>query len=216
MAQVQTPASLPPGEVVKTADQRVILHGVPWSHYEVLLALRGEASVPRLTYLEGELELMTPSQDHERIKTLVARLLEVFALVKALPLNGYGSWTLKSAPGERGVEPDECYVLGDPHGRDRPDLAIEVMWTSGSLDKLAVYAGLGVGEVWFWREGRIEVHVRRGGGYTRVERSSLLPDLDLELLARFLADEDQTRAARDYLAALGGGEGRLPLRGDTR
>ena len=204
MGQVHTPASLPPGEVVKTADQRVVLHGVPWSHYQVLLALRGNAPVPRLTYLSGELELMSSSQDHERIKKLIARLLEVYALAKTLPLNGFGSWILRDAPGERGAEPDECYVLGDARGRDRPDLAIEVVWTSGALDKLAVYAGLGVGEVWFWREGRIEVHVLRGAGYARVERSALLPDLDVEVLARFLTYDDQTRAAREYLAALGG------------
>ena len=204
MGQVQTlAASLPPGEIVKTADQRVILHGVPWSHYEVLLALRGEASVPRLTYLSGELELMSPSQDHERIKKLLARLLETYALAKTLPLNGYGSWTLRNAPRERGVEPDECYVLGEAWGKDRPDLAIEVVWTSGALDKLAVYAGLGVGEVWFWREGRIEVYVLRAGAYARVGRSALLPDLDVELLARFLTYDDQTRAAREYLAELG-------------
>jgi Uma2 family endonuclease len=205
MGQVETlAASLPPGEIVKTADQRVILHGVPWSHYEVLLALRGEASVPRLTYLSGELELMSPSQDHERLKTLIARLLEMYAVARRLPLNGFGSWTLRNAPRERGAEPDECYVLGEGRGKDRPDLAIEVVWTSGSLDKLAVYAGLGVGEVWFWREGRIEVYVLRAGAYARVERSALLPDLDLELLARFLTYDDQTRAAREYLAELGG------------
>jgi len=204
MGQVQTLSSPSPGEVVKTADQRVILHGVPWSHYEVMLALRGDAPLPRLTYLRGELELMSPSQDHERIKKLIARLLEVYALAKTLPLNGFGSWTLRDAPGERGAEPDECYVLGDARGRDRPDLAIEVVWTSGALDKLAVYAGLGVGEVWFWREGRIEVHVLRGGAYARVERSALLPALDVERLARFLTYDDQTQAAREYLAQLGG------------
>jgi Uma2 family endonuclease len=204
MSQVHTPVSPPPGEIVKTADQRVILHGVPWSHYEVLLALRGDAPVPRLTYLSGELELMSPSQDHERIKTLIARLLEAYALAKALPLNGFGSWTLRNAPRERGAEPDECYVLGDAWRKDRPDLAIEVVWTSGALDKLAVYAGLGVGEVWFWREGRIEVHVLRAGAYARVEGSALLPDLDVELLARFLTYDDQTRAAREYLEELGG------------
>ena len=74
----------------------------------------------------------------------------------------------------------------------------------GALDKLAVYAGLGVGEVWFWREGRIQVHVLRGGAYARVERSALLPALDVELLARFLTYDDQTRAAREYLTQLGG------------
>jgi Uma2 family endonuclease len=203
MPPAQASAPPAPGEVVGTADQRVILHGVPWSHYEVLLALRGEAPVPRLTYLEGELELMSPSKDHERIKTLIGRLLEVYAVSAAVPLNGFGSWTLRSAPRERGVEPDECYVLGDPRGKERPDLAIEVLWTSGSLDKLSVYAGLGVGEVWFWREGLLEVHVLQGGEYAPADRSVLLPDLDLSLLERFLTYDDQTQAAREYLTALG-------------
>ena len=61
-----------------------------------------------------------------------------------------------------------------------------------------------MGEVWFWREGRIEVHVHRGGAYVRAERSALLPALDVERLARFLTYDDQTQAAREYLAQLGG------------
>ena len=62
------------------ADQRVTLHGVSWEQYEAILAIRGESSGVRLTYLEGELELMSPSQPHEAIKTCIARLLEAWAL----------------------------------------------------------------------------------------------------------------------------------------
>lgn len=61
-----TQRTVSPGEHVPTADQRVVTYGVPWAHYEAQLALRGDASIPRMAYLDGALELMTPSKDHER------------------------------------------------------------------------------------------------------------------------------------------------------
>lgn len=81
-----------------TFDQRVFLHGVTWEQYEAVLAIRGESSGVRIAYLEGELELMSPSRDHESIKTCIARLVEAYAEERGLRLDGFGSWTLKSQP----------------------------------------------------------------------------------------------------------------------
>ncbi len=198
------PAIVPAGEYVPTADQRVVMHGVPWSHYEALIALRGEASSPRVAFLDGALELMTPSKDHERNKSYIGRLLEAWALDRGIDLSPYGSWTLKSAPRQSGAEPDECYIVGEDQGRERPDLAIEVVWTSGGIDKLELYARLGVGEVWFWRDGRIEVHVLRDGRYESATRSALFPDLDVELLASFLDRPTALQAVRAFREALRG------------
>jgi Uma2 family endonuclease len=198
------PPSVPAGEYVPTADQRVVMHGVPWSHYEALVALRGEASSPRVAFLDGALELMTPSKDHQRNKSYIGRLLEAWALDRGVDLSPYGSWTLKSAPRQSGAEPDECYIVGEDQGRERPDLAIEVVWTSGGIDKLEVYARLGVGEVWFWRDGRIEVHVLRGDRYETVTRSALFPELDVELLASFLDRPTVLQAVRAFREALRG------------
>jgi Uma2 family endonuclease len=184
-------------------DQRVILHDVTWSQYETILAIRGDRAGVRLTYLNGELELMSPSLDHEAIKTTIGRLLEAYAEERGLALNGYGSWTVKSALRARGVEPDECYVFGT-HKPKAPDVAIEVIWTSGGLDKLEVYRGLGVREVWTWRDGRVEVHALRGDHYEQVPRSELLPDLDLGVMASFLQNPDQTAAVREFRAWLRG------------
>ncbi len=195
-------APIPPGEVVATADHRVIFHGVSWVDYETLLALRGDHPTPRMAYLRGELELMTPSREHERIKTLLARLVEAYAMERGISLNGFGSWTVRIAPKERGVEADECYILGDFQDKERPDLAIEVIWTSGGLDKLEIYRGLGVREVWLWKAGRIGVHALRGERYEQIDRSELLPDLDLDQLASYLDSPDQTDAVRRFLAAL--------------
>jgi Uma2 family endonuclease len=202
MVAMAVPATIPAGEYVPTADQRVVMHGVPWPHYEALLALRGEAPSPRIAYLEGALELMTPSKDHERTKSFLGCLLEAYALERGIDLSPYGSWTVKSAPRQSGAEPDECYIVGADQSRDRPDLAIEVVWTSGGIDKLDVYARLGVGEVWLWREGRIEVHVLRGSRYEAAPRSALFPDLDLDLLCSFLDRPTALQAVRAFREAL--------------
>src|SRR5262245_52321511 len=89
-----------------SVDQRVILRNVSWSEYESVLAMRGESSAVRIAYLEGELELMSPSRDHETLKKKLARIVEAYAEELGLELEGYGSWTLKRKEHERGAEPD--------------------------------------------------------------------------------------------------------------
>lgn len=117
MELVVSQPPIPAGEYVPTADQRVVMYGVPWSQYEAQLAVRGQASVPRIAYLEGALELISPSKDHERIKSYIGRLVEAYALERGIDLSPYCAWTLKSAPRESGAEPDECYIVGSdiPH-----------------------------------------------------------------------------------------------------
>ena len=194
-------AHVPAGEFVPTADQRVVLAGATWEHYELELAMRGEKSVPRIAYLEGALELMSPSRDHERITSYLGRLIEVYAEHADIELSPYRSWTLRNA-GVAGGEPDECYIVGADQSKDRPDLVIEVVWTSGGIDKLAIYQRLGIDEVWFWIAGQLEVHALRGNTYERVLRSRWLPGLDLELMCSFLDRRSVHVAKRDYREAL--------------
>jgi Uma2 family endonuclease len=183
-------------------DNRVRLHDVSWEALETILAARGESSSVRLTYLRGELELMSPSTDHEQIKKTMARLVEAFAEERGIDLNGVGSWTIRRREAERAVEPDECYVVGPVQGRDKPDLAIEVVWTSGGIDKLAVYAGLKVREVWIWQDGRIRVFLLTGDRYELSGASEVLRDLDLDLVARLAVSESQGAAVRELRLAM--------------
>lgn len=183
------------------ADQRVFFNGLTYKDYEIMLTIRGERSVPRMSFLNGVLELIAPSWNHENLKTLIARLVEAYAEERDLDLNGYGSWTLKNALEERGLEPDECYALGTR--KDIPDLAIEVIWTHGGMNKLEIYRSLKIPEVWYWRKEKIEVHLlQEGGAYEVALRSRLLPELDLALLTSFLDHESQTQAVRAYRARL--------------
>jgi Uma2 family endonuclease len=186
------------------ADQRVFLRGLTWSDFEAVLAARGDRAGPRIAYLEGVLEIMSPSRFHEEIKKSLARLFEAWADERQLPIQGRGSMTMRTAPEQRAAEPDECYILGDLP-KEFADIVLEVSWTSGGLDKLEIYRGLRIREVWMWEDGALHVHVLRGDGYVASERSELLPDLDLALLAKHALEHDnQSRAVWAYRAALRG------------
>ena len=183
-------------------DKIVVLRGLRWSDYQRMLEVRGDAAVPRLAYLDGELEIMTPARPHESIKSRIGRLVEVWCLERAIEFSPYGSWTLEKKAAERGLEPDESYVFGQVAEPERPDLAIEVVWTAGGLKKLDIYASLGVPEVWFWRRGRITVHVLDGAAYQEVPSSAVLPGIDLAQLVSFLDRPTASQGIREYRAAL--------------
>lgn len=183
-------------------DKIVVLRGLSWSDYQRMLEVRGDASVPRFAYLEGQLEVMTPSRPHEAIKSNIGRLVEVWCLEAGIEFSPVGSWTLEDKASERGIEPDECYVFGDPTKVSRPDLAIEVVWTSGGVRKLDIYAKLGVAEVWFWRRGRIQVYLLSGEAYEEASASRALPGIDLSELVSYLDRPTASQAMREYRAAL--------------
>ncbi|HEY6556240.1 MAG TPA: Uma2 family endonuclease [Polyangiaceae bacterium] len=197
MAQpvISTEAPLP-------ADNIVVLRNVTWADYQRHLEIRGDRSVPRMTYLEGVLELMSPSRPHEMIKSMIGRLVEAWCLEMNVGITPYGSWTHESKESDRGGEPDECYVLGDDPDPARCDLAIEVIWTSGGIDKLEVYRKLAVREVWIWKRSKLEVFELRDEQYVRLERSKLLPALDLDELVPYIDTKPMTRAVSEYRAAL--------------
>jgi len=198
----RAPIVLDPPPDPSRVDHCVVLRDVSWEQYEALLASRADDAGPRMTYHRGTLEIMSPSAEHEAVSRSFSRLLGAFAEERGIELNAYGAWTQKRGP-ERGLEPDECFVIGE-RTRAVPDLAIEVVWTAGIGSKLDVYRGLGLPEVWVWKAGQITVHVLEDGAYALRERSALLPGLDLELLARFVTRTDQISAIREYRATVRG------------
>lgn len=145
---------------------------------------------------------MNPSRSHERIKSMLGRLVEAWCFERGVAITPYGAWTLESEEAERGAEPDECYVLGDDPDPERPDLAIEVVWTSGRLDKLEIYGELGVREVWYWRRGKLTLFALRGVRYVEIEASGVLSGIDHQQLLRFVDRTPMTAAVRDYRLAL--------------
>jgi Uma2 family endonuclease len=203
MRSMETPVSL--GDHVLTADQPIAVHGVDWDRYEALLALRGERSRPKLAYLDGVVELMSTSREHEGLKSVIGCLVEAFCLEREIDFSPFGNWTLKARVKQAGVEPDECFIFGArPQEKERPDLAIEVVCTHGGIDKLEAYRRLGIGEVWFWDRDAISVHVLERGGYEPRPRSACLPGLELERVCRLARVEPTSEAIRQLRASLRG------------
>jgi Uma2 family endonuclease len=143
----------------EVGELRFLIHNVGWDRYEGLLELFGDDG-PRMNYSRGNVELMSPLVPHERYSSLIGFLIEAMVEELEIPANALGSTTFRKQAADRGLEPDECYYLGANAGRidaqrrvdldvdPPPDLAIEVEITSGLLDKLDLYAGLGVPEIW--------------------------------------------------------------------
>jgi Uma2 family endonuclease len=201
------PALPPEPSPLPAPDSFVVLRGATWADFQRVLELKGESSVPRVAYLEGVLQLMTPSQTHESVKSMIGRLVEAWCIENDVDITPYGSWTHESKESERGVEPDECYVLGDDPKPERAHLAIEIFWTSGSIDKLEIYRKLGIREVWVWKRGAISVFKLTGEQYQSIPGSELLTGIDLVELLEFIDIRPMTRAVREYRARLAGRAG---------
>ncbi len=183
------------------SEEKITLYGVTWEQYDTLVSMfMDQFPGLRMTYLEGTLEIMGTSLEHERLKTIIARLLEMYAVEKRIPLNGYGNTTFRKKAKKRGLEPDECYCLGEIG--EVPEIAIEIAITSGGIDKLSVYQGLGVIEVWFWQDNQFILYRLKEEKYDRINHSEFLPDLDLVLLSQFVNYKNQTEAVIAYRDAL--------------
>jgi Uma2 family endonuclease len=189
--QMLTLSATPP------AEQRLLLEGVSWQQYETLIATLGD-DFPnlRLNYLEGTLEIMTTSPEHEELKKIIGMLLEAYFQETRTRFHALGSATFRKAMKLRGLEPDECYCLEQK--KEFPDLAIEIVLTSGIVNKLEIYRGLGVTEIWQWQDGKFVIYHLRSNGYEQIEQSELLPDLDVHLLANYVNPAEQFDAVIAY------------------
>lgn len=184
-------------------DAIVFVHNATWADYERFVEIRGEKGTPRLTFAEGCLEIMSPSYSHEHITSMISHLVMAWCYERNVDATPLRQWTLKDAAKEKGLEPDECFIVGAPAVRPpRPDVAIEVVWTSGGPSKLAIYRELGVPEVWFWKDDAIQVFLLQDGHYVAVARSGFFRGLDLAQLVTFISIEPATQAVRAYRAAL--------------
>jgi Uma2 family endonuclease len=179
-----------------SADQRVVLRDVSWQTYLTLLS-EVEGQHLFLTYDRGILEIMSPSPKHAKIGKFIARLVETFTLELRIPIVGLGTTTWKSEAVLKGLEADECYYVQraawaaerevfDLPADPPPDLAIEVDVSGSTVDKEAIYATLGVPELWRWDDERLAVLKLVEDHYVRTDRSICLPLLSLDVVADYV------------------------------
>ncbi|MEO1637418.1 MAG: Uma2 family endonuclease, partial [Cyanobacteria bacterium J06631_9] len=182
-------------------EPRVYLEGVSWQQYEALLSTLGDDfPALRLSYLDGTLEVMTTSPLHEELKKIIGMLLEAYLQETRTRFHGIGSATFRRQSRQRGLEPDECYCIGER--KEIPDIAVEIVLTSGIVDKLDIYQGLGIKEIWVWESGRFTLYQLQTNGYETISRSELLPKCDIDQLAQYVKPKEQFDAVMDYREAI--------------
>jgi Uma2 family endonuclease len=182
----------------KLTDQRIVHHGT-WEQFKLIQ--QGFAGSPgvRLFYYDGTIEILMPGQDHEMFARVIGYLVTTFLVEQGIFFKPTGAVTQEKT-GVVSAQADESYCIGSV--KPIPDLSIEVVFTSGGINKLERYQALGVAEVWFWDDGLLKLYHLRDGKYESIDRSQLpgLSTLDLDLLKRciLMAETDAGEALRAF------------------
>ena len=180
---------VPPGS-------HLLLDDVTWQEFEEILAELGEHRAARVAYDNGTLEIMTPLSEHESSKVMIGDFIK--ALLEELDIEFYplGSTTFKNQLMKQGIEPDDCFYIKHEaavRNKDRldlsvdppPDLALEIDITSRTHPE--IYAALGVGELWRFEKGELQINILENQQYVQVATSPTFPDLPLrEVIPEYL------------------------------
>jgi Uma2 family endonuclease len=205
-------ATLTQAPVSTEGEHRVIIRGVGWKGYRALLEMIGNQAV-RLTYDRGDVELMSPTQKHERKKSRFGRIVRILAEELSLPVMPMGSATWDREDLDRALEADESFYLGDlnripdPDNIDLevdppPDLAIEIEITRSALNRLGIYGALKVPEIWRFNGREVKVLLLQDdGSYRQSGRTATFPDVPVAGIERFAnleGDRDENEWARQF------------------
>ena len=195
-----------------------ILRGVDWESYVRMRNHPGNDHL-RMSYLDGTLILVSPQFIHDRYGWRIAKVVDEVCEGLGIPSQCTVSTTLqRKGPGPRkgsAKEPDFGFYFRDNEPRMRnkdqivlevdppPDLAIEIDNKADSFKALALYARIGVPEVWRYKAKTKGLWFGRlaDGRYETIDRSLNLPRLTppLVLLALERIDEVGETAAKPWL-----------------
>jgi len=159
-------------------SNQVLLKNISWETYQTLLKDLEIQPGTRMNYKAGLLEIVTPLNPHESYKQLVGRFVETLTEELNLEIRSLGSSTWCREDLAAGLAPDNCYYIQneelvrylqqiDLTQNPPPDLAIEIDITSSSLNRLEIYAALGVPEVWRYDGNEFKIYCLEGGKYQR-------------------------------------------------
>ena len=172
---------------------------LPGEDYEAMLRIIGERRI-FVNYDCGIMEVMVPSLPHERVADFLGLMIDILCEELDIACEAGGSTTHRRPDLEKGIEPDRCYWLRDKApvmvGRRNldltsdpaPSLAIEVNYTHSSVDRMAIYAALGVDEVWRYDESlQLQFFTLRGDrAYVSTNLSRNFPMLTAAEATRLL------------------------------
>lgn len=160
-------------------DQLILLTGMNWEDYEKFNS--PEYYHYLISYLNHEITIMSPGRNHERITATIEILIEAYCEKHDFPCFPFRSTRLEYK-GLEGKEPDTAYAFVTD--KDKPDLAVEVNFTSGDINDLTKYKYLKIKEVWIWQNNAIKFYLLQNNFYSEVQVSSVLDGI----LAKSLID----------------------------
>ncbi len=172
--------SIPPGSVMRIPGS--------WADFCQLRDSRGDGSIPRLKYHDGEILLMSPLPRHGREANIIADIVKVLLDSQERNYEAFTPITME-LPEVSGIEPDYCFYIDNWQaivGKDRidwqvdpsPDLVIEIDVTSytSELDFLPY----NVPEVWLFKNYQLTIYQLADGKYEVSNNSRYFPDVPLQ------------------------------------
>ena len=178
-------------------EERVLVHGVNWDFYEAVLEEVGNRPI-RVTYNEGELEIMPPpSGEHEDDANYISDLLKAACNEFKIDYRSQRTRTWRRKDLDCGLEADECFYIQnyDRVARGKsinlpaeppPDIAIEIDISRSSTKKHEIYAKLQVPELWRRYKGHLTFFALKDGKYEMIEESLAFPGLTARDIERFV------------------------------
>jgi len=179
----------------KPTEQRFIQTGVTWESFKAIQSGFVGSPGVRLFYYEGELEILSTSPQHEIVKGNIGYLIEDYMLNQGLEFVATGSFS-QEKEAVASAQADESYCFGAK--KPIPDLAIEVVITSGGPSKLKRYKALGVQEVWFWEDSTISIYQLASTDYQKASESQFVKGINFYRLAECVAIESRSQAVRAF------------------
>jgi len=168
--------------LIPSQSSGILLKNISWKTYESLVNELAQQGGIRLTYDRGNLEIMTPSAPHEKYKKILGRFVESVSDELNVEICSLGSLTCRREDLARGLEPDQCYYIEN----ENVDLVVEIDVTSSSIDRLSLYASLGVPEVWRYDGNRLIIYQLEAQEYVERTVSPTFPFLSQVEMLRFL------------------------------
>lgn len=167
---------------------QLLLEDVSWQQFETILTELGEHRAARLSYSNGQLEIMVPLPEHEKAKEIIGDMVKILLEAQQVVFESLGSTTLKNERMTQGVEPDTCFYIQNSAliiGKNRldlmvdppPDLAIEIDLTSRT--QLNNYQILGVPELWRYAGRGLKINILQDGQYVESDSSPTFPDIPI-------------------------------------
>lgn len=196
-------------DAVLNKTQSVVLHNISWNSYKQISDSLQDETPAHFTFDRGKLEIMVLSLKHENLKKILAMLFERLSEALDIEIFAGGSTTFQRQDLERGFEPDECYYVKNAdvmRGKDNvnldfdppPDLTIEIDVKHSSLNRMSIFAAIGISEVWRYDGEILTIYLLEDNDYETSNTSSVLPNVTAKRLSE-LIETGRYSSRREFL-----------------